>query len=120
MAKLNRYVVRWTIDVEAATEERAARKAAAAHRRRGSIATVYEVAEEGSQFYKAYDVAEPAGSSEEIACGDRVTRVSSDYTNGRVGIVIEINAAGRLRVAWEGHARTWVKPSCVVKLRSNE
>jgi len=57
MAKLNRYVVRWTIDVEAATEEQAAREAAAAHRRRGSIATVYEVAEEGSQFYKAYDVA---------------------------------------------------------------
>jgi len=56
----------------------------------------------------------------EFKSGDKVRRVSTDYTNGREGIVIEINEAGRLRVAWEGHARTWVKPKCVVKLRSNE
>lgn len=114
------YVVRWTIDVQAENEEDAARKAAAAHRRGGSIATVYEVAEEGSQFYKAYDVAEPAGISDEIDCGDRVARVSSDYTNGRVGIVADIDANGRLQVAWIGYASTWVNPSGVVRLRSNE
>lgn len=57
---------------------------------------------------------------ESIELGDKVLRVSTDYTNGRVGIVIEINEAGRLRVAWEGLARTWVKPKGVVKLRSNE
>jgi hypothetical protein len=57
---------------------------------------------------------------ESIELGDKVLRVSTNHTNGRVGIVIEINEAGRLRVAWEGYARTWVKPKCVVKLRSNE
>ena len=57
---------------------------------------------------------------ESIELGDKVRRVSTAHTNGRVGIVIEINEAGRLRVAWEGHARTWVKPRCVVKVRSNE
>ncbi len=57
---------------------------------------------------------------ESVELGDKVRRVSTDHTTGRAGIVIEINEAGRLRVAWEGHARTWVKPKCVVKLRSNE
>lgn len=57
---------------------------------------------------------------EGIELGDKVLRVSADHTNGRVGFVIEINEAGRLRVAWEGHARTWVQPKCVVKVRSNE
>ena len=57
---------------------------------------------------------------ESIELGDKVRRVSKDYTNGRDGIVVEINETGRLRVAWEGYARTWVKPSCVVKLRNNE
>lgn len=56
----------------------------------------------------------------EFKSGDKVRRVSTNHTNGRVGIVIEINEAGRLRIAWEGHARTWVKPKCVVKVRSNK
>lgn len=57
---------------------------------------------------------------EGIELGDKVRRVSTDHTNGRVGVVIEINEAGRLRIAWEGYARTWVKPKGVVKVRSNE
>lgn len=52
------YVVRWTIDVRAENEEDAALEAAAAHSRKGSLDTVYEVAEADSQFYRGYDVAE--------------------------------------------------------------
>lgn len=51
------YVVRWTIDVQAENEEDAALEAAAAHSRKGSLDTVYEVAEADSQFYRGYDVA---------------------------------------------------------------
>lgn len=59
--------------------------------------------------------------------GDIVERVSTDYTNGRTGPIVEIEeATGRLRVLWFEQlergasvlARTWVKPSCV-RLRGN-
>lgn len=59
--------------------------------------------------------------------GDIVERISTDYTNGRTGPIVEIEeATGRLRVLWfeqfeRGEyvlARTWVKPSCV-RLRGN-
>jgi hypothetical protein len=45
-----------------------------------------------------------------IEIGTTVKRIASDYTNGRIGEVIEINADDRrARVAWNGCPRTWVK-----------
>lgn len=42
--------------------------------------------------------------------GTTVKRIASDYTNGRIGKVIEINVeSSRARVAWNGCPRTWVK-----------
>ena len=49
-----------------------------------------------------------------VELGMRVKRIASDYTNGRVGRVIEIDPIhNRARVAWEGHPRTWVKFACL-------
>ncbi len=52
----------------------------------------------------------------EFEVEDRVIRVSSDYTNGRKGPIVEIDhEKGRARVAWEGHPKTWVKFSVLRK-----
>lgn len=54
-----------------------------------------------------------------IEIGTTVKRIARDYTNGRIGRVIEKDAAkSRVRVAWEREAncsplklRTWVRLS---------
>ena len=54
------------------------------------------------------------GREMNVELGMRVKRIASDYTNGRVGRVIEIDPIhDRARVAWEGHPRTWVKFACL-------
>lgn len=55
-------------------------------------------------------------SNSNFEVGDRVVRVSSDYTNGRTGPIIEMaKIDDRARVAWEGHPKTWVKFSALRK-----
>ena len=50
------------------------------------------------------------GGKMNVTLGMTVRRIASDYTNGRIGRVIEIDSIrNRARVAWEGHPRTWVK-----------
>ena len=52
-----------------------------------------------------------------IELGKTVTRIASDYTNGRIGRVIELDSnKSRARVSWESTAagtpmklRTWVR-----------
>lgn len=44
----------------------------------------------------------------QIQVGTKVERIASDYTNGRVGTVIEVKD-GRARVEWTKSPRTWVK-----------
>lgn len=44
-----------------------------------------------------------------ITVGTKVTRLSSDYTNGRTGEVVAINDENtRAQVAWDGFSTTWV------------
>lgn len=47
-----------------------------------------------------------------IEVGTQVERISSDYTNGRQGQVIEIKG-DRARVAWDNSPRTWVNFRCL-------
>lgn len=49
------------------------------------------------------------GAAANLLIGDRVTRISTDYTNGRTGKIVDLDANGRrAQVKWDGERTTWV------------
>lgn len=42
-----------------------------------------------------------------IKVEDKVIRISSDYTNGRKGVVVDVKGE-RAQVKWENAPKTWV------------
>lgn len=52
--------------------------------------------------------------------GDKVEKIATDYTGGRIGTIVEIGDGknpNRLRIFWEDHGlRTWCAPHTAKKI----